>query len=285
MKTSDTHCVVSIIITSYNLGAFLEETIDSVLKQTYRQIEVIIVDDGSKDNYTIELLNQLSTNENLKIIRIPNSGVSVARNAGARAAQGEFLVFLDGDDLLSPDFVEKCIGVYTKDPEAGMVYGITKLFGAANRIRPLDTPKYKNLLIYNNIFGVTCMIKKERFFEVKGFNHKMRHGIEDWEFFIRYCYEGMKVYRINKIIFYYRIRPVSRTKEVNSSIKMTLQMRLEILSNNIDIYSKYRKSLKKHCRVIEERNSVHTNLKKIMNLIKISFALLFRKGKAERYIL
>ena len=285
MSISNPKYGVSIIITSYNLGTYLQETVDSVLKQTYQQLEIIIVDDGSQDSCTIELLEQLSKKNDLKIIRIQNSGVSVARNIGVNAATGKFLVFLDGDDLLSPDFVEECISVYKKNPEAGMVYGVTRLFGAANRIRPLDTPKYKNLLIYNNIFGVTCMLKKERFLEVNGFNAKMRYGIEDWEFFIRYCHEGMHVYRINKILFFYRIRPVSRTKEVNSSIKATLEMRLEILSNNIDIYSRYRDSLKRHCLVIEEKNSISTNLKKIKNLINILLALLLRKGKAARFIL
>lgn len=285
MNILDPKYGVSIIITSYNLGVYLEETVNSVLSQTYQQIEVIIVDDGSEDNCTIALLDKLCENCDIKIIRIQNSGVSVARNIGAEASKGAFLVFLDGDDLLSPDFVERCISVYKENPDAGMVYGVTKLFGAASRIRPLDTPKYKKLLIYNNIFGVTCMLKKERFFEVKEFNYKMRYGIEDWEFFIRYCCEGMSVYRVNKILFYYRIRPVSRTKEVNSSIKATLEMRLEILSNNIDIYSQYRKSLKKHCLVIEEKNSFSTNLKKTINFIKISLALLFRYGRVERYIL
>lgn len=276
---------VSIIITSYNLGDFLMQTVDSVLAQTYKNTEIIIVDDGSDDSVTSNVLKKLSKNPKLNIIQIKNSGVSIARNLGAEASSGQYLVFLDGDDIISPEFVEKCICIFKINQDAELVYCVSKLFGEANRIRPLGRPKYKKLLIYNNYFPVTCMIKRERFLSVKGFNGKMRSGIEDWEFFIRYCYKGMVVYRLNCIMFYYRIRPQSRTKKVNSSIKCTLQMRLEILSNNIEIYSKYRDSLKKHCLVIEEKNSIRTNIKKIIYLLNILVALVFHAGKAERFIM
>lgn len=97
--------LVSIIVTAYNVGNYLEKCLDSVVGQTYRDIEVFIIDDGSTDN-TEEIGKDFANKySHVSYLYQENSGVSVARNYGIKSANGEFLMFVDGDDYLEPDIV------------------------------------------------------------------------------------------------------------------------------------------------------------------------------------
>ena len=255
--------LVSVIITSYHLGEYLWDTIHSVEKQTYRNLEVIIADDGSEDEVTRATLENIEKNTEYRVIRIKNSGVSVVRNIGVEASHGEYIMFLDGDDIIAPSYIEKCVKVMSLNKKAGLVYSISRLFGDAHRIRPLDSPKYKGLLIYNHYFYVTCLMRKELFLKAGKFNGNMKKGLEDWELFIRYCHEGMEVYRINEILFFYRIRKNSRTKSVNGSLKNTFDVRMEILRSNREIYISYPACLKKFRLTIDEKKFVAHEHKKV----------------------
>lgn len=236
---------VSVIVTSYNEGAYLEEAVQSVKAQTYQHTELIIVDDGSDEDKTLALLKTYKE-QGEKIIRISNSGVSVARNTGAKEASGKYVIFLDGDDRIEPSYVETVMRVQRSCPDAGMVFTLTMLFGQKNYVRPLDMPSYEKLLVYNDYFVVTCLLSREHFLDVGGFDPKMIYGIEDWEFFLRYCHEGMHVCRVNKPLFQYRIKKKSRTKDVNASIRNTLSMRLRMLSNNLDAYAAHPAALRRY---------------------------------------
>lgn len=105
---------VSIIVPIYNAGTYLKESIDSLLKQTYRNLEIILVDDGSTDN-SAEIANSF-TNDNVHLIRQPNSGASIARNTGLKHATGEFIQFMDADDYLSVDKIEKQVDALQSFP-------------------------------------------------------------------------------------------------------------------------------------------------------------------------
>lgn len=104
---------VSVIIPTYNRGNFVTEAIDSVMAQTFRDYEVIVIDDGSTDN-TKDLL--LRYGERLRYIHQPNSGVGAARNAGIRCASGEWLAFLDSDDIWLPDYLSCQMDRAKQDP-------------------------------------------------------------------------------------------------------------------------------------------------------------------------
>lgn len=277
--------LVTIIVTSYNYGQYLDECIGSLHNQTYKFIEIIVVDDGSDDLSTIEKLNELEKRGE-QIIRIKNSGVSVARNVGVNCAQGKYIIFLDGDDKLENTFVEKVMDLQIKNKDVLLVYSFTRFFGSINRLRILKNhPNYKQLLVYNSAFGITCLLQKKRILDIGGFNEKMRLGIEDWEFFIRYCYSGMKVGRVNQALFYYRIKPGSRSKEITKSVKKTLLMRLEIIRNNMDLYSENFEQLMKFKLGESPQRNISYILFKSHNAILLLYNILFKQDKWDIFIL
>ncbi len=113
-----TEPLVSVVIAAYNAGEFLPETLDSVFAQTYRNFEVIVVDDGSTDDTILRLGTYLSR---IRLIRQEHAGLAAARNAGIRAAGGDFIALLDADDLWLPEKLEAQVAVAGRHPESGMI--------------------------------------------------------------------------------------------------------------------------------------------------------------------
>ncbi|MBI4667948.1 MAG: glycosyltransferase family 2 protein [Elusimicrobia bacterium] len=113
--------LVSIIIPAYNMADYTVLTIESVLAQTYKNIEIIVVDDGSKDN-TLARLQPFADSHKIALIGKTNGGACSARNAGYRASRGELVAFLDCDDLYLPEKVTKCVQCLEKNPHYGMVF-------------------------------------------------------------------------------------------------------------------------------------------------------------------
>lgn len=114
--------MISVIIPAYNASEFIEETIDSVISQSFKDWELIIVNDGSKDNSVEVIKNKIRDHQNMSLINKKNGGVSSARNLGFEHARGEFLAFLDADDIWSEDFLQCGIDSLSKNSDAGLVY-------------------------------------------------------------------------------------------------------------------------------------------------------------------
>jgi glycosyltransferase involved in cell wall biosynthesis len=127
--------LVTTVIPVFNRGGMLREAVQSVLNQSWKSIEVIIVDDGSTDD-TVEIANALASanGDRIKVVTQENGGVGAARQAGLMAASGEFVQFLDSDDLLLPDKFLQQVSALEADPEAGISYGKTRTneFGRMN---------------------------------------------------------------------------------------------------------------------------------------------------------
>lgn len=104
---------VSVIVPIYNVELYLDNCIESILNQTYKNIEIILVDDGSTDS-SLTICNKYKNNKNLKVIHKKNGGVSSARNIGMKNSTGEFICFVDGDDYIMPDYVEYLLNMITK---------------------------------------------------------------------------------------------------------------------------------------------------------------------------
>ncbi len=125
--------LVSVIIPAYNAAPFISETINSIVGQSYTDWEVIVVDDGSSDN-TTSICSEFNTAK-VKVIRQQNAGVAIARNNGLLNAKGDFIVFFDADDLMSPDFLSERVQVLQNEPEIGFVGGLVETFPVAAKIR------------------------------------------------------------------------------------------------------------------------------------------------------
>ena len=99
--------LVSVIIPAYNAGLYIEETVRSVLAQTHKNLELIIINDGSTDNQDVIINKLLSEDKRIQYITQKNAGVSAARNHGYKLSKGEYLGFLDADDIWSSGNIEK----------------------------------------------------------------------------------------------------------------------------------------------------------------------------------
>ncbi len=145
--------LVSVIVPAYNAALFIEETIHSIYRQTYGQWEIIIVNDGSTDN-TPEVINNLK-NSRVMIINQANAGVAAARNKGLTYASGEFVVFFDADDLMSPDFLATRLDVLKEDDSIGYVGGLVHTFPLKCEDRKAVAMDPENEILFFNPSFVT----------------------------------------------------------------------------------------------------------------------------------
>lgn len=120
--------MISVIIPSYNYGHLIADTINSILKQSYSDFEVIVINDGSKDN-TEEIVNAIAAMDNrVSCHSFPNTGLGASRNRGLEIAKGDFIQFLDADDLLEPLKFEEQLKLFAQYPEVDVVYGSVRYF-------------------------------------------------------------------------------------------------------------------------------------------------------------
>ena len=132
--------LVSVIMPCYNDGAYLKEALDSLRAQTWVNWELILIDDGSDQPETQEAVRKIGQYPYVHVLHTNHIGPAGARNAGIRAARGEYILPLDADDTIDPIYMEWAAGVLSEQPRVGIVYCKADFFGV--RTGPWDLPEY-----------------------------------------------------------------------------------------------------------------------------------------------
>jgi len=207
--------LVSIIIPCCNDGKYLDEAVTSALRQTHAALEIIIVDDGSRDPYTVRLL-QTYQRPRTRVFHTPNRGPAAARNFAIRRAAGKYLLPLDADDRIAPSYVARAVACLERDPRLGIVYCRARRFGDQRGEWRLPEYSLGRMLMDNMIFS-TALFRKKTWERVGGYNPNMVYGLEDYDLWLSILEkEKCRVHRINQILFYYRSRRDSRTAKLKA---------------------------------------------------------------------
>lgn len=202
--------LISVIVPCFNQGAFLAETLNSVLGQTYSNWECIIVDDGSEDDTSVVAAVFVKRDVRFSYIKQANQGPSIARNNGIASSKGTYVLPLDSDDIIDPTYLEKAIDYFKDHPDTKVVYCRADKFGEEHGEWLLPQYSY-DALIRSNCLFVSCIYLRKDFDQVGGYNPEMNSGLEDWEFWLELLRPNDKVHQINEILFHYRIRNESRS--------------------------------------------------------------------------
>ncbi len=177
---------ISIIIPTFNRRDYITIALDSVLKQTYKDYEIIIIDDGSNDD-TKEVLK--SYQGNIRYFYQDNSGIPTTRNKGIREARGDYIAFLDSDDYWLPEKLERQIECFSKNPHYGMVATRCSSISPDGRLREKNRPGKSGLVLIdlfkaNFIRTSSAMIKKECFDTVGMFDESLPE-CEEYDLWLR----------------------------------------------------------------------------------------------------
>lgn len=220
---------ISIIIPCYNDAAYIQQSVTSALNQTYKNTEIIVVDDGS-DRETKKALKNLAPTIS-KLISQENSGASAARNTGINNSSGEYVVVLDSDDYFEPSFCEKALKLFESHDDAKIVTCYAEHFSnekTLDVIKP-ERATLLDFLKYNHALG-SVMFAKSDYTAVGGYDEVMTMGFEDWEFYIRLLKRGGTSYVLEEVLFHYR-------QKNNSNSTRAHQVKYELLQY---IYLKHR---------------------------------------------
>lgn len=215
--------LVSVIIPCYNMGQFIWDAINSVLSQTYKNFEIIVVNDGSTDS-TKEILEGVS-NSKIKVIHTSNQGLSEARNIAIKNSSGYFILPLDSDDKISEKYLELAVNAFEANPSLTLVYGKAKFFGERTGEWELEEFDFQKLLFYNQIYPC-AMYKREDYNKTQGYDSGMKHGWEDWEFWIALLATKPNVCFLNEIVFFYRVRNGSMVRSMTEEQRVFLRRRI-----------------------------------------------------------
>jgi glycosyltransferase involved in cell wall biosynthesis len=221
--------VVSVIIPAYNAASFIADALASVRDQTFRDVEVVVVDDGSTDD-TLRVLRRFAGQLDLTILTQANAGPAAARNRGIRRARGRYCAFLDTDDVMLPDRLRAQTAVLDSDPDLGLVHTDLMTFderGIIHRTRrafsnPCGGMVLDQLLLNNFITTSTVMAPKSRLMEAGLFGEGRRVS-EDFEFWLRMA-ARWKVGFIDEPLVRYRRRPGSLSDDKVLSARCALDV-------------------------------------------------------------
>ena len=205
---------ISVIIPCFNLGPYLHDTVESVLAQTLKNFEVVIVNDGSTDEFTNLLLENFDRPKT-KIIHQSNQGLATSRNNGIRESKGKYICCLDADDLIRPRFFEKALPILENNPKVGFVTGYMHEFDDRDEIRRYERCNFPELLVYNHVI-VPALFRREAWEKAGGYyDGFITSGIEDWDLWISIVESEYTGSIIPEVLYDYRIRPDSMAARMN----------------------------------------------------------------------
>ena len=191
---------VTVVISCFNYGAYLEEALDSLEAQADGPPRVIVVDDGSTDPATIDVLGRLDGRA--VVVRQENQGAAVARNNGLAAVETPFTLVLDADDRLAPDAIASLKAALEQTPEAGYAYGHIEFFGDQEgimRMPPFDPWR----LLFRHVIGPTALMRRRMVKAIGGYDPDYAH-YEDWEIWLHALAEGWHGVQVPQSILLYR---------------------------------------------------------------------------------
>ena len=238
-QPNTTYPLVSVVMPAYNARPFIEEAIRSVLNQDYPNIELVVVDDGSRDG-TPEAAEQFDVR--VKVLRQRNAGPAAARNRGIAAAGGDFIAFLDADDVWFPGKVSMQVQYLQGHPDVGVVFGgflrwypqPDGSFLAAPAPVNLGSPLklvpghsgwiYKDILLDSVICIITAMVRRSVIEKVGTFDESLRTG-EDYDFWLRVSRQ-FRAAEFDRTLAYYRMHAASTTqvpRKENNEYKVLLK--------------------------------------------------------------
>lgn len=252
--------VISVIIPCYNSGEYLTDAIKSVEEHPNKDLyEIVIVNDGSTDKITLHLLHELKS-KSYQVINQENKGPAAARNFGVKNSIGKYLLFLDSDNLIRTEYIDKGIEILDKYNDIGVVYGNPNFFGENTGTYFFPQEFSLKKILQSNYIDTCAVVRKIVWEEVGGFDENRVLTQEDWDFWIRIGKTHWKFYYINEVLFDYRRRKGSQA--MNSLKELEYKQLLQyVYTKHIDIFldnyfemknelEKYRLAIKMPIRTI-----------------------------------
>jgi glycosyltransferase involved in cell wall biosynthesis len=281
---------VSVIIPFYNSDhQQMIETLDSVAAQTHPAVEVVVVDDGSSARGATDFLDALAQRNGVSVVRQENRGPAAAKNTGIATSNAKYILPLDSDDLIGPDYLRRATEILEERPDVHVVYCDGEYFG--DHSGPISLPRYsrRTMLTQNSMFN-SCVFRRDSWEMVSGYNERMVYGLEDHEFWLRLCGATGAPYKIPETMFHYRIRPGSRNGSVVTNREHYVQSFAEMFRNNHALYAEYPDVL---FRIIEETraNSEYWEgrywaVDRLLDRVKpaVAVAHRLRRGQLRRWL-
>lgn len=223
---------VSVIVRTYNREFYLDQALDRVKKQSFKDFEIIIVDDGSTDG-TRKIIDKY---EIAKVVSLNRQGRVAALNAGLRRADGELIAFLDDDDLWHEHMLNKCVDTLQREcvDIVWTNYGYFKWY-ITDKLYKHTRHIYKTvmpgILTGNFIPMDAAMIKKDWIIKVGGFDERLSTN-EDWDMWLRLAYTGAKFFFIDEVLTFIRVHKMIKSKDKIDMLLGAIQVLEKIKSCN-----------------------------------------------------
>lgn len=215
VKKIDTNLKVSVVITNYNYGKYIGSAIKSALNQTYKNTEILIVDDGSTDGTSQPEISKFASKYPSKVSShmLKHEGVVSARNYSLSKVTGDFVLFLDADDILPRDYVERLLeeAVYG---HYDVVYADMRDFGADHKIHFM--PEFnKSEMLKHNIVNMSALIRREAIGELRFDDYLSKRKFEDWDFFLGLLFSGATFSKTHSTFLKYRVHVGQRNNNLH----------------------------------------------------------------------
>lgn len=245
----------SIIIPCYNTLNTVLETLASVKEQEYSNWEAIIVNDGSPDNLEDLVLDYIKDDKRFKYFKKENGGLASARNFGIEKSTGDYILPLDSDNKVRPQFLQWATEILTKNNNISVLYGDAQRFGEVSSYWEVGAYNKYKLLKWNYIDA--CAIIKKSVFDTLGlYDSNMPHqGLEDWDLWLRCTENKLNFYYLKKITFDYRVTRDSMIK--GFSDKMNEESKQYIITKFFNLYHE------SVCELNQQNNQLKRKVNKI----------------------
>ncbi|MEM7726657.1 MAG: glycosyltransferase [Cyanobacteria bacterium P01_A01_bin.45] len=252
--------IISVIIPAFNSEKTIKKTINSVLKQSFKNWELIIIDDDSEDS-TVDIISQFNDNR-IKLFSYEHGGGNISRNRGFSHANGEFVSFLDSDDIWTSDKLFKQLKALQKNPDAAVVYSWTNYidendnFLVSGTHNSFNGDVYEELLISNFLEnGSNPLIRRTAFIDVNGFDESLKAG-QDWDMWLRLAAKYNFV-AVESTQILYRVNSNSVSSNLARQEKACLQVLKKAYKNRKPVSNTWNLSLKNiykylTCKALQE---------------------------------